>query len=498
MYHYQDITRFKNCKRLFQLMRRTREERSGYFSYYNVIKSPESSILKKLGVVSYFKGSIGDSVQVSLDALKENEWIVQARFEYRGLRIRIPILHHTDSLTEVYFTSNAPYPGTECAETFSVSVEILRQCGIVPDKVFLVFPNMQYVREDELDDDRMWIVSENFITPKGNISKSVYEVIREKQKNLDEIIDRMEKCEMEELREPVKNSYCTKREQCRFYADCFPEFKDLPDNSIMHLASSSEKEKMFRNGILYLKDIDLEKMDASRVQYAQVMADRCGGFYADHAALKHWFEGISSDPAIFLDFEWDLYLIPPYPGMKPIHPVVNQYSIHIVNGDTIEHKEYLGEGDCRRELAEALLRDIPSYGKIYAFNAKGAERIRIEELAEYFPDLAEDLLDLNKRLVDLQVPFESGVLYDVRMKGTYSLKTLTKMIDPYHSYSDLDVSEGLEAVEIHRLYEKCEDLEEKERMAKDLKEYCSMDTEELVKLYFWMESLLDSGSEVKP
>ena len=99
------------------------------------------------------------------------------------------------------------------------------------------------------------------------------------------------------------------------------------------------------------------------------------------------------------------------------------------------------------------------------------------------------MLALTKRLVDLQVPFEAGAVYDVRMRGTYSLKVLTSLIDPEHTYGELDVSQGLEAVEIHRLYEKCEDLEEKERMARDLKEYCGKDTEELMKLYYWLESL---------
>lgn len=446
-------------------------------------------MLKKLRVSSYFKGSIGDTVQVSLKALETYTWLVQARFEYRGLRIRIPYLYRDENTTRVYFTSYAPYPGSDLAGSFAVSLEVLKHCGIEPEEVFLIYPNMNYVRKEELDHDAMWILSDCFATPKGNTGRKIFDVIKEKTPDLDAVLSRMEEAEVSELREPVRTSYCTKRETCRYFGECFPEYKNLPDNSILYLNSSSKKEKMFENGIRYLKDADPDLLDSNRIQYAQIMADRNGGLYADRTALKHWFRKIQSDPVIFLDFEWDLYLIPPYEGIKPVHPVCNQYSIHIADGDTIIHREFLGEKDCRRELAESLLRDIPDRGTICAFNAVGAEKIRIEELAEYFPDLKKPLLALTKRLVDLQVPFEAGAVYDVRMRGTYSLKVLTSLIDPEHTYGELDVSQGLEAVEIHRLYEKCEDLEEKERMARDLKEYCGKDTEELMKLYYWLESL---------
>ena len=72
-------------------------------------------------------------------------------------------------------------------------------------------------------------------------------------------------------------------------------------------------------------------------------------------------------------------------------------------------------------------------------NAEGAEKISLfKELADMYPEYAEDLLHINARMEDLQLPFSTGVIYDTRMKGQWSLKTIMAMMDD-PGYHNLDI-----------------------------------------------------------
>ena len=142
-------------------------------------------------------------------------------------------------------------------------------------------------------------------------------------------------------------------------------------------------------------------------------------------------------------------------------------------------------------MAENLIKDIPDTGSVIAYNATGAEMIRIREFADLFPDLREKLLAINERMEDMQIPFMSGVIYDTRMKGQWSLKIIMSMMNDAR-YSDLDINQGMEAVYQwrHLDYDDETPAEEKEKIVEDLKKYCGMDAYAMTVVYKWMCKLL--------
>ena len=81
-----------------------------------------------------------------------------------------------------------------------------------------------------------------------------------------------------------------------------------------------------------------------------------------------------------------------------------------------------------------------------AYNAEGAEKIRLQELAARFPERAKPLMKIHSRMVDLAFPFQAGLFYDTRMRGYYSLKTLLPLFDENLTYQDLDIHQGMDAV----------------------------------------------------
>ena len=339
--------------------------------------------------------------------------------------------------------------------------------------------------KDKLDDDKLWILTDHFIKD-GKKMGNIHEYVDNISLNLDEIIYQMNKFE---FALPIRTSKCTSRNRCPFYEDCFPLEKIINNNSILTLVSSKYKYDMLNDGIRYLKDADLDRVEGNKVQMAQIKADQNNGLYVDEDALKKWYDQLEL-PISFIDFEWDLFPIPPYNDMKVMDVLLFQYSLHVYDGKKLSHFEFLGEGDSREEIAISLLENIPKKGSVIAYNATGAEKIRIKELANYFPQYSDRLLKINDRLIDMAIPFVTGLVYDTRMRGSFTLNTIENMLDEKHSYDDLEVSDGMKAVEIYREMKICQDEIQKQEYKKQLLEYCGLDTYSLYKIYKWLNKIL--------
>ena len=145
-------------------------------------------------------------------------------------------------------------------------------------------------------------------------------------------------------------------------------------------------------------------------------------------------------------------------------------------------------------MAEGLILDIPAAGTVIAYNAEGAEKIRIQELADQFPEYAPQLLDINARMKDLQVPFATGMVYDVRMNGLWSLKKIMAMMDD-PGYKDLDIAQGMQAVFQWRHLDRSEEDADSEKILQELKAYCGMDSYAMSVVYQWLLKIVRSEGE---
>ena len=307
-------------------------------------------------------------------------------------------------------------------------------------------------------------------------------------KDVSGILDAMDALQGKEMPAPVHTNKCTTRQKCRYYTQCFQNEKKEPDNSILTLIASQHKHEMYKEGRLTLKEADMNRIEASRQQFAQIMADQEGGLHVDVMALRSWLSHISY-PIAFLDFEWERFAIPPYEGMKPYDVLPFEYSLHVMQKDgTVTHKVYLNIHDDRKDMAASLVKDIPSAGSVIAYNAEGAEKIRIQEFADLFPEYADKLLSINARMEDLQLPFETGAVYDVRMRGQWSLKVIMAMMHDL-SYQDLDINQGMEAVFQWRYLDHSDPDVDQEKIISDLEKYCGMDSYAMTVVYKWLLKL---------
>ena len=87
-----------------------------------------------------------------------------------------------------------------------------------------------------------------------------------------------------------------------------------------------------------------------------------------------------------------------------------------------------------------------------AFN-KSFECTRIKELAGWYPDLAEHLLDIKENIKDLLDPFAAGQFYLPSMGGSFSIKRVLPSLfpdDPTLDYHNLEggVQNGSDAMNL--------------------------------------------------
>ncbi len=482
-FHISDCRKYSRCARMFVLS--AAEEKQPYTPYVRTDEVIGDLAAERIGVSDPFTGQLGDDPNLALNALEDHDWLVRARFEYDGLRIKVPFLHRTEDGWEIFFLFAGIYPHANDMEYYCDTVWVLERLGVKICGMHMIHLNADYVRSDELDIEQLFVISDYLYNMKNNPTVPFMEAVADSMYNVSPQLRKMEALDAEQLPPPVRTPKCAGRQKCSFYERCFPEEADLPDNSILTLIGARNRYEMNSEGRCYLRDADEERIEGSPQQYAQIMADRQGGLFADKIALQSWLSD-AAYPVSFIDFEWERYAIPPYPGMRPFQVLPFEYSLHILQEDgSVEHKVFLSVHDGRREFTEAMIRDIPENGSIIAYNADGAEKIRISELAEQFPEYADQLNDFNRRMKDLQNPFIAGMIYDVGMRGSWTLKQIMSLMDE-PGYNDLEIRQGMDAVFRWRMLDRDEDVN-REEIIEDLKKYCGMDTWAMVVVFRWMK-----------
>ena len=487
MYHISDLKKFNRCPRIYVLDQNS--PKTPFVRYVRLDDEVTTLAAQKIGATDYFVGERGDDPNRAIEALNQYEWLMKARFEYGGLRIKVPFLHRTEAGWDLYFLFIGLYPHSEDMQFYCDTVWVLEQLGIPLSSYYMIHLNADYVRGKELDPSELFQVTTHFYNNKNNPGKEIRDAIRASMQDVSLQIQAIDELNAHPLPPAVRSHKCAGRQKCRYFDDCFPDEASIADNSILLLSGSQYRYAMRDEGILELKDADHTRIEGSAMQYAEIMADRNGGLFVDRAALSAWMKNVIY-PVTFLDFEWECFAIPPYEGMRPYDVLLFEYSIHVLHRDgTLDHRVFLSTHDDRRELALSLLKDMPKYGTIMAYNADGAEKIRIRELAERYPELRDDLLRLNDRMMDLQFPFASGMVYDVRMRGSWSLKTIMNMLDE-NSYRELDIHHGMEAVFEWRHLDREEDGIDREKIIEELKEYCSMDSYATAAVFQWLQEMI--------
>jgi hypothetical protein len=189
-------------------------------------------------------------------------------------------------------------------------------------------------------------------------------------------------------------------------------------------------------------------------------------------------------PRYYLDFESIQFAVPVWAGTHPYEQLPFQWSCQVEQSATALHEEaFLDTSGAApmRGCAERLLAALGDVGPILTYSP--FERTVIRRLAARFPDLADPLVALTARIVDL-LPLVKADYYHPAMKGSFSIKAVLPTVAPHLSYATLDeVSDGTSAqAAFEEAIDPATTHERRLQLERALLDYCALDTLAMVEL----------------
>jgi hypothetical protein len=194
-------------------------------------------------------------------------------------------------------------------------------------------------------------------------------------------------------------------------------------------------------------------------------------------------------PIHFFDYETYGSAIPLVDGISPHKQFPVQYSLHVLNQDgLLTHKEFLQKNArLPYNLIEKMEVHFGRTGSIATWHAS-FEKSQNNEMAKWFPDKADFLNKLNDRIVDLEDFFKKSYV-DVGFNGSTSIKKVLPIVCPNEQgYVDLEINNGSAAMDAwKRMIEA--NMDKSKILARDLLEYCKMDTLAMVEIFKFLKNL---------
>ncbi len=191
-------------------------------------------------------------------------------------------------------------------------------------------------------------------------------------------------------------------------------------------------------------------------------------------------------PAYFLDFETIQFGVPRWAGTRPFQMLPFQFSVHRLSArDKLTHCGFLdlSGNDPSEAFAAELVRTCAEQLPIFVYHA-GFEGTRLKELAQRFPAMAQALLAIQGRLVDL-LPITQARYYHPLQHGSWSIKKVLPTLTPNTRYDMLTgVQDGTMAMAAYlEAIAPTTTAQRKAAIYSELIAYCTLDTLAMVDIW---------------
>lgn len=290
---------------------------------------------------------------------------------------------------------------------------------------------------------------------------------------------------------------CQSPKSCHHRNVCFPIALDTEVFSLrdsQHFAMS-----LYRRGLGKWENIPIRELSSK--QEIQVLAHRENRLKLNLTKLLEYsniWTNESKETISFLDFETVNPCFPMFERTKPFDHIPILFSLHIYDGNALTHhlsQLHWLDKDPRLDVLTELKSLLPKNGPIFAFQSLFEEGV-LKSSSEAYPEFWEDWLLWKERMLDMATPFRQMWVYHPRQNGSFSLKEILPALVPEKSYKGLEIKNG--AIANRMFLQACEsnDPHLKEKTAKDIQEYCSLDTLSLFLIYKFINAQILSQNSL--
>lgn len=407
------------------------------------------------------------NLKLTQEAIKNRQLCFEAGIEHQNLYARadvlIPVEKDQWDIAEVKSSTKIK---DKHYHDISFQRHLFQLAGLKIRNCYIITLNTNYEKHGEINPKE--------ILNTTDVTSEVIEISQDIEQRitfLQEIINKKE--------EPTDiniTNLCKNGKKC----DCKECYNFLPQQNIFQISRIGVKaNKLLEEHITLIKDIP-EDFKLSKNQAIQRTCAINNQVHINKQEIKQFVDNLTC-PIYYFDFEGFSTAIPMYDGVTPYDDIPFQYSLHIDDGNTVTHKEFLHDSkeDPRRLILDKMKKDLGTSGSIVVY-AKTYEVGVLNKLAKQFPEDKEWVESIKKRIVDLMKPFSNFSYYNPKQKGKCSLKDILPILTS-KTHSDLNIGEGQLAY-ITFLDTILTDMSPSEikQTRKDLLEYCKLDTEAMM------------------
>ena len=439
-----------------------------------------------------------DGLSFSQKIALTHEWldkgvdtIFEATFEYEGVLVMVDILRKSsDNTYEIYEVKSSSWNKSKKLKDFyqyfsdvAIQYWVLRGLGLNISKASLTLLNGDYVREKELEIEKLFI------------HKGITHEVLALQADIPATLSKF-KAMLTDQNEPNIEIGVQCKKNCSALDYCWKQQRNIPEYSVFNIFQMPKSVQLYKEGIVAVEDIPDDMALLTERQKSKVERWKSHKTVVDKEAIKNFVRSISY-PIYHFDFETMGPAIPEFKGVKPYGKYPFQYSLHIEQEDgSLEHKEYLATPgkDPREEIAKRMVEDMPRDACVMAYNISFEKSI-IRTLADNCPVYADHLMNIHDNFIDLATPFQKGYYWKPEMQGHYGLKYVLPAIVPEmkDAYPNLDgVHNGGDAMRMYAELGEATDPHEIIKIKTALLEYCKLDTYVMVKILRSLRKLVDT------
>ena len=414
--------------------------------------------------------------QTQAEIEKGTVTIYEAAFGHKGTFCKVDILHKDPNGWKIYEVKSSTGIKDVYYDDVAFQYYVVKNAGLKVSGVSVVYINNQYIRDGEIEMDKLFAM------------KDLTETTISRQSFIEEELCKQREMLMGELPNIDIGRYCEDPYLCDFKGYCWSH---IPENSVFDLRERGvNKFELYRQGIIRMKDIPKDRLNFR--QKIQVE----GTLEKENHIIKEIIRDFLNSlwyPLYFLDFETFMLPIPLFDGIRPYQQIPFQYSLHYMEqqGGELNHSKFLASPNCdpRKELTEKLINEIPDNACVLAYNMSFEIRI-LEDMAVWFPEYSDRIENIIGNMRDLMAPFRSKDCYLWQMNGSYSIKLVLPALVSELSYDKMEISDGGMAMNAYATMCETKDPGELERIRKALFKYCRLDTLGMVKI---VEKLREIG-----